>query len=101
MSDGRGFGKDAVIFGVDNSSSAHTNNRKKDILIFGILSSSIQTIFNFNKRRSTLLNYKINFTWLYITMETTVFLFVNGVKIYQFKAKDSEINASPMCLGNI
>ena len=29
------------------------------------------------------------------------FLFVNGVKIYQFKAKDSEINASPLSLGNI
>ena len=101
LSAGRGFGKDAVIFGVDNSSSAHTNNGKKDILIFGILSSSIQTICNYKKRRSRLLNYKINFTWLYITMETTVFLFVNGVKICQFKANDSEINTSPMCLGNI
>ena len=29
------------------------------------------------------------------------FLFGNGVKIYQFESKDSEINAHPMCLGNI
>ena len=29
------------------------------------------------------------------------YLFVNGTEIYKFKAKDSEILASPLCLGNI
>ena len=29
------------------------------------------------------------------------YLSVNGTKIYKFKAKDSEIVASPSCLGNI
>ena len=29
------------------------------------------------------------------------YLFVNGKEIYKFKAKDSEIIASPLCLGNI
>ena len=29
------------------------------------------------------------------------YLFVNGTEIYKFKAKDSEIVASPSCLGNI
>ena len=29
------------------------------------------------------------------------YLFVNGTKIYKFKAKDSEIVATPLCLGNI
>ena len=28
-------------------------------------------------------------------------LFVNGTEIIKFKAKDSEIVASPLCLGNI
>ena len=28
-------------------------------------------------------------------------LFVNGTEIYKFKAKDYEIVASPLCLGNI
>ena len=28
-------------------------------------------------------------------------LFVNGVEVYKFKAKDSEINTSPLCLGNV
>ena len=26
---------------------------------------------------------------------------MNGIEIYKFKAKDSEIKASPLCLGNI
>ena len=34
-------------------------------------------------------------------MELTFFLFVNGAKVYQFKEKDFEINAYPLCLGNI
>ena len=29
------------------------------------------------------------------------YLFVNSTEIYKFKAKDSEIVASPLCLGNI
>ena len=29
------------------------------------------------------------------------YLFVNGAEIYKFKAKDSEIVATPLCLGNI
>ena len=29
------------------------------------------------------------------------YLFVDGTKVYKFKAKDSEIVAVPLCLGNI
>ena len=29
------------------------------------------------------------------------YLFVNGVEIYRFKAKDSEINVDRLCLGNV
>ena len=29
------------------------------------------------------------------------YLFVNGTEFYKFKVKDSEIVASPLCLGNI
>ena len=34
-------------------------------------------------------------------MEQVVYLFVNGKEIHKFKAKDSEIVATPLCLGNI
>ena len=29
------------------------------------------------------------------------YIFVNGVEIYKFKAKDSEINVVPICLGTV
>ena len=29
------------------------------------------------------------------------FLYVNAIKMYQFKAKDSKIKPYPLCLGNI
>ena len=32
---------------------------------------------------------------------TNSYLFVNGTEIYKFKAKDSGIVATPLCLGNI
>ena len=34
-------------------------------------------------------------------MEETVICFNNGQEIHKFKAKDSEIVATPLCLGNI
>ena len=33
--------------------------------------------------------------------EANSYLFVNGTEIIKFKAKDSEIHAYPLCLGNI
>ena len=33
--------------------------------------------------------------------ESDSFLFVNEVKIYQFKAKDSQLNAYPLFLGDV
>ena len=33
--------------------------------------------------------------------EGNSYFFVNGTEIYKFKAKDSEIEATPLCLGNI
>ena len=33
--------------------------------------------------------------------EANSYLFVNDIEIIKFKAKDSEIVATPLCLGNI
>ena len=33
--------------------------------------------------------------------DTYSYLFVNSIEIYKFKAKDSEIVANPLCLGNV
>ena len=52
--------------------------------------------------------YSINFTEknkkFFLSLHyngTNSYLFVNGTEIYKFKAKDPEIVASPLCLGNI
>ena len=102
---GRGFGQNIIIFGVDMSisSSAHINNKKKDILILGRgTTQGLEHTLTAEKM------YSINFT---ITKKqfclilnyngANSYLFVNGTEIYKFKAKDSEIVASPLCLGNI
>ena len=33
--------------------------------------------------------------------QIVIYLFINGTEIIKFKAKDSEIVTSPLCLGNI
>ena len=52
--------------------------------------------------------YSINFTKTNTTFCLNLhynganrYLFVNGTEIIKFKAKDSEIAANPLCLGNI
>ena len=90
---------------VDTSSSAHINNKKKDILILGPKQGLEHTI-------TAEKMYSINFTvtkkksvWDCITIVicfgANSYLFTNGTEIYKFKAKDSEIVATPLCLGNI
>ena len=52
--------------------------------------------------------YSINFTVTNVQFCLSLhyngensYLFVNSIEIYKFKAKDSEVVASPLCLGNI
>ena len=98
-----GSGRNVIIFGVDMSSTTKIDNRKKDILILGkgptqgldyTLSAEKIYSINFtenNKKFSLGLHYN----------GANSYLFVNGIKIYKSKAKDSEIVATPLCLGNI
>ena len=85
------------------SSSAHIDNKKKDILVLGIgPTQGLEHTLTAEKMCS------INFTVtkskfclsLHYNRENS-YLFVNGTEIYKFKAKDSEIVATPLCLGNI
>ena len=100
---GSGFGQNVIIFGVDASSSAHIDNKKKDILIPGKgPTQGLEHTLTAGKI------YSINFTLtkkkFCLSLHSNganSYLFVNGTEIYKFKAKDSEIVASPLCLGNI
>ena len=85
------------------SSSIHIDNKKKDILVLGRgPTQRLESTLTAEKM------YSLNFT---VTKKkfcpslhyngANGYLFANGTKIYKFKAKDSEIVASPSCLGNI
>ena len=101
-SPGAGLGRNVIIFGVDMSLSK-IDNSKKDTLILGKgptqgseykLSAEKMYAINFtehNKKFCLSLHYN----------GANSYLFVNGKEIIKFKAKDSEIVASPLCLGNI
>ena len=85
------------------SSSSHIDNKKKEELVLGKgPTQELEHTLTAEKM------YSINFT---VTKKkfclslhyngANSYLFVNGTEIYKFEAKDSEIVASPLCLGNI
>ena len=98
---GGGFGQNILIFGVDMSSSAHIDNKKKLVLGKGP-TQGIEHTLTAEKM------YSINFTVVRKVFCLSLYynggnsyLLVNGTEIYKFKAKDSEIILGPICLGNI
>ena len=81
----------------------HSDSKNKDILILGEAPTQ-----RLDDTKSTAqAKYPINFTQsrkrfvlkLHYNGSNS-FLFVNATKIYQFKAKDSEIKDYALCLGN-
>ena len=85
------------------SFSTQIDNKKKHILVLGRgPTQGLESTLTAEKM------YSINFT---VTKKkyclslhyngANSYLFVNGTEIIKFKAKDSEILASPLCLGNI
>ena len=101
---GDGFGRNVIIFGVEMSSSVHVDNNKKDILILGegITQGLDDTALTTEKKYS--INYTKNNKKFCLSLHyngASSYLFVNGTEIIKFKAKDSEIVAYPLYLGNI
>ena len=85
------------------SSSTHIDNRKKDISVLGKgLTQVLEHTITAEKI------YSVNFT---VTKKkfclslhyngANSYSFVNGTVIYKFKAKDSKIVATSLCLGNV
>ena len=100
---GNGSGKNVLIFGADMSSSVHANN-KRNISVLG--KDFIQGLDNTTIYAEKM--YSINFTKTNTKLCLSLhynggnsYLFVNGKEIIKSKAKDSDIVATPLCLGNI
>ena len=85
------------------SSSVHVDNKRKDILILGkgpsqglvhaLTAEKMYSISFTVTRKKFCLSLHYN--------RVNSYLFVNETEIYKFKAKDSEIVAAPLCLGNV
>ena len=88
--------KNVIIFGVDTSSSVHVDNNNQDILILGkgptqgLHDTTLHSV-NFSKQGNEF-HLSIHYNG------SDSYLFVNGVKMYWFKAKDSELIAYPQIL---
>ena len=85
-------------------SSIHVENKGKDMLISGTgptqgLGEHSLTAEKMYSISFTVTNAQFCLNLHYNGANSQ--LFVNGIEIYKFKAKDSEIVASPLYLGNI
>ena len=85
------------------SYSAHIDNKKKDILVLGKgPTKGLEHTLTAEKMYSidfTVAKEKFCLSLHY--NKANSYLFVNGTEIYKFKAKNSEVVATPLCLGNI
>ena len=85
------------------SSSAHIDNKKKDVLVLGIApAQGLEHTLTAEKMYS--INFTVTKRKFCLSLQfngANSYLFVNDTEIYKLKAKDSEIAPSPLCLGNI
>ena len=98
------FATNVIIFGVDNSSSSHTDNLKNGLLMLGEGDTfGINGSFGAPKKISinfTKAKRKLCFSLHYNADKS--YLFVNGKKIHKFKASNKNNNfPSRFCLGSI
>ena len=98
-----GVGRNVIISGVDMSSSTNIDNRKIDILILG--KGPTQWLERtLSAEKIYLINFTVTGKKFCLSLHyngANSYLFVNATEIIKFKAKDSEIAATPLCLGNI
>ena len=84
------------------SFSAHIDNQKKDILVLGI--GPTQGLEHTLTPEMYSINFAVTKKKFCLSLHyngVNSYLFVNGTEIYKFKAKDSEIVATPLCFVNI
>ena len=96
-------GRNVIILGVDMSSSTKIDNRKKDILNLGNgPTQDLEHTLSAGKMYS--INFIENNKKFCLSLHcngANSYLVVNGREIYKFKEKDSELAATPLCLGDI
>ena len=96
--------RNVIIFGVDMSRSVHASNKTQNILVLG--KAFVQKINNTTiyAEKMYLLNFSVENKIFVLSLHyngDNSYLFVNGQKVTQFKAKNSEIGTNKMFLGTL
>ena len=103
------FGNDAarnvIMFGVDNSSSSHSNNRKKNVLLLGKGPTfGINGIFGVAEKKFDINFSKVN-TKFCLSLhynDNNSYLYVDGREIFKFKSDNENVNfPTQFCLGSV
>ena len=98
------FGRNVIIFGVDMNPSIHVDNKGKDILIIGKGPTQGLGEHSLTAEKMYSVNFTDNGDKYCLSLHyngASSYLFVNGVEIIKFKAKDSNIITNPWCMANI
>ena len=96
------FARNVIIFGVDDSSSSHSDNHKNNFLVLGEdptfrVNGSPEKMFSINFSKA---NTKFCLSLWYNADKS--YLFVNGKEIFKFKAYNKNANfKTQLCLGGI
>ena len=86
------------------SYSVHADNKGKDNLILGKGPTQGLGEHSLTAEKMYSVNFTDNGDKYCLSLHyngASSYLFVNGVEIIKFKAKDSNVIATPLCLGNI
>ena len=86
------------------NSSIHIDNKKKDKLILGLGPTQGLGEDSLTAEKMYSINFTVTKKKFCLSLHyngANSYLFVNGTEIIKFKAKDSEILAYSLCLGNI
>ena len=103
LSNGSQF-SNVIFFGTDMSFSVQFNYNKKDILIIGKEPTDRldDTILTAEKEYSIIFtDHDKNYCLLLHYRAANSYVFVNYVEIIKYQVKNTEINVTPSCLGNV
>ena len=96
------FARIIIVFGVDNSSSSHSDNRRNNFSILGEGPTyGISGSFGSPEKKFSINFTKANTKFNAFNAENS-YLFVNGKEISKFKAENENVNfPTQFCLGSI
>ena len=99
---GNDFARNVVIFGVDDSSSSRSDNRKNNFLILGDINDSFGSLEKKYQFSTSFTKANIKICLSSHCHHDNSYLFINGQESFKFKADDKSVDfPTQFCLGSI